>query len=209
MTYILRKRELPIILLAVAQIVLILNGYFTNAVIKNVATEFSTFAIVIAAFAFLLSSTQLTTQHAYNIQKRLRGKWVYSIALIVSLFVTILVGLIYGKNGDPLLWIQRNIQTPGSWGMGGMILFYLITAAWRAFRVQNVDSALLFIGCVLVSLGSAPYISYLSPTMVSLALWLNAYNVVPVTRAFEMTAAIGGVIFGWRVLFGMERKYMD
>lgn len=209
MTSILRKRELPIILLAIAQIVLLINGYFTNAMIKSVATEFSTFAIVIAAFAFILNSTQLTTQHAYNIQKRLRGKWVYSIVLIISLFVTIIVGLVYGKNGTPLLWINRNIQVPGAWGMGGMILFYLITAAWRAFRVQNVDSALLFIGCVLVSLGSAPFIAYLSPTMVSLKDWLNDYNVVPVTRAFEMTAAIGGIIFGWRVLFGMERKYMD
>lgn len=208
LTYILRRREFPIILLAVVEIAILLDYYVVQPQVQGFATELRTYTVVLAAFATIVATTDLTRQHVHTITRRMLGRWVYSLVLMISLVVTIAVGLIFGQTSSQVNYIQSNVLTPGSWGLSGMILFYIFTSGWRAFRVRSVDSSLLFIGCVLTCIGMAPLTTYYWPVTATIKTWLSNYIQTSVARAFEMTSAIGGIIFGIRVLFGYERRYV-
>ena len=96
------------------------------------------------------------------------------VVLLVSLFVMMGLGFVYGSNPEtmktwfvgagqfnPFNWAFQSIQLPLSATMFSLLVFYITSAAYRAFRVRSVEAGLLLFTAVIVMLGQIPIMSSL------------------------------------------------
>ncbi len=80
---------------------------------------------------------------------RKRGGWGYSLALLVAMVVTVVTGFWQYYSGwegmKSFFWgfiFQGLYNNLGS-AMFSLLAFYIATAAYRAFRLQNIETGLM------------------------------------------------------------------
>jgi hypothetical protein len=118
------------------------------------------------------------------------------------------IGLTLGVNHETYLWIVDWIITPIEAIMGAMVIFWIAQAAFRAFRIQSWEGALIAVCCFLVLLGNTPVVNYLSPEISAIANWLSIDINKSVARGLWLGIGLGSVVLGIRVILGLERGYL-
>lgn len=86
-------------------------------------------------------------------------------------------------------------------------MFYLATAAYRAFRAHFMEAALLLAAGIIVLLGSAPIIAAKLGWIANLSAWVMKIPNMAGRRGLLMGAAIGGIQTAIRIICGIDRSY--
>lgn len=196
---------------AVAIIVglLILAGYFFPfsplLSLKNTLVQW---AMILAGFALLVGVVNLIKVHWLKIRKRSPGS-VYSLILIISLAVTIVVAGYFGPAASSSLWIFKNIQLPVEMSLLALMSILLIYVVTRLLRRRPDSVSILFIATVfLVLLGTAP-LFFIGEVRV-LSVIRNFIVQVPAVagaRGILLGVALGAIATGIRILTGADRPY--
>ena len=183
---------------------------------------FGNFATVVAAFAVGLGLINLLQVHGRRVTKGGANAFnsaVFFLGLILMFFFGVLQKAhpnSINKNLYQLLFDGAFQSMDAT--MFSIVAFYIVSAAYRAFRVRSVEATLLLITATLVMLGQ-----------IAVGIWLTHWNWVPRSLHFEiirdwiMTKAnapasraiafglgIGGLAVALRVWLGLERgSYFD
>jgi hypothetical protein len=208
MANILRRRELSLIIVVVAMFSTFADYYLNIPQAKSFATTISTYVIIIIAFGVCLAAAESARRNLQNISKRTSSRWIYSLAALASFLIVLVVGLVFRSSSKQYAWVNAVLIVPGTWGFTGIIIFYVSSACWRVFKMRSVDATILLVTAVLACLSNAPLVALVWPGFISIRSWLDTYVSASVGIAFNMGAAIGGIIFGIRVFLGLERRYM-
>lgn len=91
--------------------------------------------------------------------------------------------------------------------MFALLGFYIAAAAYRSFRVRNVESALMMATAVLVILGQLPF-TFLS-NFPDIRVWLLKNINLPGNRAIFFGSSIAGLILAFRMWFSLEKNPMN
>ena len=120
--------------------------------------------------ALFLGGINLCRLHFGNITKR-REYWPFSVwLLIIFAFFTVL-GIVKG-NDDPLYkGLYDALIVPVNASMHSVSAFFLASAAFKAFRIRNVESIVLMCSAVWVMLASVPIGDLISPTLKVVMDW--------------------------------------
>ncbi len=209
------RREIPVVITFVVGVIMLLSNFISVPMgsysLAALAQEMGTWVILISAFAVGLASVNLIRIHTRNLaspKTRLN-----SALLLIALFVFAFVGIIQFYASDSEFWTNLNqkmydsILSPLSAAMFALIAFYLGSAAYRVFRVRNLDSTILLIACVLMMLGQAPVGALIWSKFPRFAGWLLEVPNNVGQRAIMMGAAIGAFATSLRILFGIERGH--
>ena len=162
------KRLVPLLITALGGFVLIVAYFIPYG--QGLGERATVWFDVLASIAFVLGGGNLLKVHLKNVSDRVRG-WGYSVIVLVSFVVTLVVGL--GKIG-----VGPSAQFPAfPWSgqyrqMGGlfwsfyeyafkpltatifaMLAFYVASAAFRAFRAKNFEALLLLGTAFIILLG--------------------------------------------------------
>lgn len=105
-------------------------------------------------------------------------------------------------------WFYDHVFYPCNATMFALLAFFIASAAFRAFRARNVESALLLGAAVLVMIGLVPMGRVISPFFPELADWIVAIPNNAGRRAILMGAALGAIVTGLRVILGLERSHL-
>jgi len=196
---------------AVAIIVglLILAGYFFPfgplLSLKNTLIQW---AMILAGFALLVGVVNLIKVHWIKIRKRSPGS-IYSLILIISLAVTIVVAGYFGPVASSSLWIFNNVQVPVETSLLALLSVLLIYVVVRLLRRRPDSISILFIATVfLVLLGTAP-LFFIGEVRV-LTVIRNFIVQVPAVagaRGILLGVALGAIATGIRILTGADRPY--
>lgn len=198
-------------------------------------------ANVLASFLLGLGIYSILRIHVTRLVKK--GKdWGFSVVLLTCMVLFIVVG--YTN------WIQRTFQDqtsrledPANWGlpqyaadllfngllqqmdsaMFAMIAFYILSAAYRAFRVRSVEASVLMISALVVILsimgavnwawgeginaitGNDPA-NFLNNFKINVvADWVRGNLQTPSIRALEFGVALGALAMGLRLWLGLEK----
>ena len=89
-----------------------------------------------------------------------------------------------------------------------LLAFYVASAAFRAFRARNVQSALLLVTAVVVMIGRVPVGKAIWGGFPQLQDWIMIWPNTAGQRAILIGAAIGMIATGIRIIFGIERPYL-
>ncbi len=206
------KRVLPTVVAGVVGILVLLSLFASNASLVTLGTYLIDTAVIIAAFALILGVINVLRVHGRKIRQAGPGRF-YSFVLIAAMFVVLAVGLpaLPGRPSGPsqpaVQWIFENIQAPIQASLSGLLVFFIITAAYRLLRARNLESAVMLIVAIIVLLGQ---VTLGSPSVLpALKDWILDVPAMAGVRGILLGVALGVLLTSIRLLLGAERPYSD
>jgi uncharacterized membrane protein len=204
------KRILPITnaIIAVVSGVFVILGYFFPGPFGGIQSVLVGWAIILAAFAMLLGIFNLAMVHWKKISGEGSGN-VYSIVLLISMVITIVIAGISGPTGALTLWIFNNFQVPVEVGLLALLAVILLYAATRLLTRRPKWNTILFLVTVLfVLLGAVPlyFLGEVGP-LSAIHNWLAQVPAMAGARGLLLGVALGTVATGLRILIGSDRPY--
>lgn len=201
------KRQLPLIVVAVTAVIVmgvkfIDFGDFGAATIK----ELDTWSQVTYEFAFLLGAINLTRLHYGNVSRR-RPKWVYSVIALIAMVIAAIVTLTNGVKGKVTLFIVDNIANRIDSAIYALLGFYVCSAAYRSFKLKNLEASLLLGAAVLLMLAQAPIGDAIFPGISKVGEWILTVPNSAGMRGIRLGAGIGAYAASIRVILGLERSW--
>jgi hypothetical protein len=182
----------------------LLDFFVQNAFIGVLKFVFIRWAIIVAAFAVILGFFNVLIVHLNKILRFKQG-WFYSIFLILTMMVVLIMGWIEGPQGSLTSRIFQYILFPLQATIFSLLAFFVASAAYRAFRLQSWESALLVITSVIVLLGQVP----LWGALTTFKEWILEVPSMAGARGILLGVALGTVATGLRVLLGIDRPYSE
>jgi len=114
----------------------------------------------------------------------------------------------WGKDGRVKTWLIDYVFAPCNATMFALLAFFVVSAAFRAFRARNTEAALLLGSAIFILVGMAPFGRLISDSLPDIANWIIEIPSNSGRRAIIMGAAIGGITTGMRVILGLERSHL-
>jgi hypothetical protein len=182
----------------------LLDFFVQNAFIGVLKFVFVRWAIIVAAFAIILGFFNVLIVHLNKILRFKQG-WFYSIFLVLTMMVVLLLGLIEGPQGSLTSRIFQYVLFPLQATIFSLLAFFVASAAYRAFRLRSWESALLVMTGVIVLLGQVPLWEALT---VAKERILEVPSMAG-ARGILLGVALGTVATGLRVLLGIDRPYSE
>lgn len=206
------KRVLPAAIAIAVGVFVLVALVTTNELLDNIGLYFINTAVIIAAFALFLGVVNVLRVHVRKVRERQPGS-PYSIVLIVALGAVLLLGLLSppdqpaGPASPAMRWIFDNIQAPIQASLSALLVFFIVTAAYRLLRVRNVESAVMLVVVLLVLVGQVTV--GLVPVLPDIKDWILKVPAMAGVRGILLGVALGALLTGIRLLLGIERPYSD
>ncbi|HVL38280.1 MAG TPA: hypothetical protein VM328_02705 [Fimbriimonadaceae bacterium] len=199
------------------------------------------FANILTAFLLGLGIYSLVRIHSKKLAK-MQKDWPFSLVLLLSMVFMVVFGY--------MDWYQRKIaeggsrfELPENWGlvqygkdlffdgllqqmdaaMFSLIAFFILSAAYRAFRIRSVEATILLSAALIVLLSLLGGVEFFwnerirdvtggNPdhfannfTLTSVAAWIRGTFQTPSLRAIEFGIGIGALAMGLRLWLSLER----
>lgn len=192
---------------AIAAGVIVLLGYFFPiAQLDQLRLQLIDWAIIIAGMAVLIGIGNLIAVHWEKIRTRQKGS-LYGVILILSLGITFVLGLVLGPN-DPFMRLAVDaVIVPVEASLMAILAVTLIYASIRLFRRRlDVTTVLFLLTAVLFLLAVMP-----TPFGAIPGDWIITQFGGMLSRGgargLLLGIALGTLLTGLRVLFGIDRPY--
>jgi hypothetical protein len=202
----------PWVLASIVGLLVLVHFFFALPGLDPLFNGFVEWASIIAAFAVLLGLVNVGRKHVQQIVQRKPG-WGYSIVLVLSALVVIVLGLMPGSTGqgDALVqWVFHYVLEPLATTFFSLLAFFLASAFFRALRLRNLEATLVTVAAVIVLLGQiAPLWPFLGTDIVRFQQWLLRVPAMAGVRAILLGSAIGAISTAMRVILGLERPYVE
>ncbi len=206
------KRILPTAV-AIGAGILTLAGYlFPVAPFSEVRDALVQWAVVVAAFAFILGFFNILRVHLGQMSRRASG-WGYSLVLVLAAFVSFLLtigGLATDSVRAASDWWFGNVLYPLQAAAAGLVAVVLALSAFRLFRHRrNAETLFFFVGVLVVLLGTVPLPGALGERLAALREWWMSVPALAGMRGFLIGVGLGVLLVGLRVIVGMDRPHSD
>ena len=178
---------------------------------------------IIWSFALLLGVWNLFQIHGQSVGKRSKG-WYNSAAFFVAFFAIMFAGFLKdahvgGQAGVPaslFVILFKGFLTSLDSTMFSLIAFYIVSAAYRAFRIRSLEAALMMVAAAIIMLalvpvGAAitnwlPTTGFLSAFRIErIGYWLLISPNMAAQRAIAFGVAVGSLAMGLRIWLSLER----
>lgn len=202
-----QRRVIPLTIIAVCAILTIVDYFVKVPAINAAASEIGGWAVIISAFAIGLGTMYLVISQVRCIVRRDKGRWPFSIILLVSMGIYVLTGLLGKSPGtDPyFMWIYSNVQVPVNISMTALLAPFIASAAYRAFRVRSLEAGLMLIAGVLVMLKNAPIGTAIWSGFGPVGGWVYDVPSMAASRGILIGVGVGTLALGLRTILGYER----
>lgn len=201
------KRTIPLVITSLTAIVLVLSQATMVGRNLGLPKTLDRYYLLAQAGAFMLGSIGLTRLHLQNIIRRREG-YGYSIVLLVVLWGFFILGLFQTASGPIYQWIFNATLVHLESTTFAVIAFYIASAAYRAFRLRNMDSSILLLSGALVMLGSVPIGEVIWGALPSIKTWIMNVPNSAVQRGLQICISIGAFAVALRVLLGLEKSHV-
>lgn len=192
---------------AIAAGLLVLLGYFIDAdLLRYVGSLITDWAIIIGAFAALIGIINLIFVHMEKFRARQTGG-MYSIVLVLALIFTTGFGLLLGPENPFMRLAMDAIIVPVESALMAILVITLIYASIRLLR-RRVDlmSVIFLVIAILVLILIMPTPIGQLPGSQQLLDFVNTFSRGG-ARGLLLGIALGTLLTGLRVLFGIDRPY--
>jgi hypothetical protein len=162
---------------------------------------------IIIAFALLLGVVNVVSVHWGHIQAR-KPNAIYSMVLLVSLVITLIFGL-GGPASSGSQFIFEYILQPLESTLFALLAIFIATAAFRAFRVRDLETFFFVLFAIIVLLGQVPVAIYLWSELPVIKDWILDVPTLAGARGILLGVALGAIATGLRILLGADRPYTD
>ncbi|MCB0825992.1 MAG: hypothetical protein KDC26_07360 [Armatimonadetes bacterium] len=198
-------------------------------------------ANILAAFLLGLGIFSLMRVHINKIRRRAQD-WGFSLILIVSSVIMAIFGfwdwnMRQFNDPEALLTSQENWKFANyvndalfdgmyqqmDAAMFSMIAFFILSAAYRAFRIRSVEATVMMASALILMLNLMGALTFMWSGWINglvestgnqfltnfdltvVAGWLRANMQIPAIRAIEFGVGLGALAMGLRLWLGLEK----
>jgi len=188
-----------------------IDYFVPHRVFTGVAQRITQWIPVVASTALILGAISLFQHHFVRLIKRHPDR-MYSIVALVAMVVATFLGMVWGvEEGSPFdKAIFETIYMPLTTAMFALLAFFLASAAFRSFRIRNLEAGLLFAAAFIVMLGRIPFGNIISPLIPMVAdEWVMDVFTTSAMRAIRIGVGLGMATLSIKIILGLERTYMS
>lgn len=168
-------------------------------------------AIIIGAIALIFMGGLNVLAVHWNKVRHLQPGWVYSLFLWLGFGIMVAAGLSGGPDDELVRSILEHVQFPLQATLFSLLAFFVATAAYRAFRLKNLESLAFLLIAVIVLLGQIP--GWASDDLRVTLPWVREWILTKMSlggaRGILLGVALGTIVVGVRLLIGLDRPYAD
>ncbi|NLH39596.1 MAG: hypothetical protein GX445_06005 [Elusimicrobia bacterium] len=215
------KKYIPLALVFVFGIVTLASYYVPHRVSESYMEQISVWENIVFAFSLFLGAISLLYSHYNKIVKKVDG-WGYSLFVYLGFIVMIVLAIVAnGKISDEgqmtaLGWGFNYIYNPLSATMFSVLAFYIISTAYRSFRIKSSSAFLLFIAGLILMLGNIPLgdliwsklLGWTHTSIASIKDWVMNVPSTAGKRGILIGVSVGAAVTSLKIIFGIERGYM-
>ncbi len=181
-------------------------------------------SIVIGSFAVLIGITNLFQIHWKSLSRMKQGMWYNGLAFFVSFFAILTTGFlkdsVSGSNGEVFAGafdiLFTGFLTSLNAATFSLVAFYIVSAAYRSFRIRSAESALLMIAAAIVMLALVPVGALLTDWLPKtgffsifrierMGYWILTSPNMAAQRAMALGIAVGSLAMGLRIWLSLEK----
>ncbi len=198
-------KEIPVIITFTVGILCVMGVFF--GIGQEITQTLDKWYVVSVAFAVLVGAINQVSLHVSIIEKR-KKNWGMSIVLLVCLFGTIIVGLSDTPSGETYNAIFQATVVPLGASVFALLAFYITSAAYRAFRIRNLEAAVLLVSAGVVMLGRAPIGATIWKGFPVITSWIMDIPNASAMRGILLGTYLGAFSQATKVLIGIERSHL-
>jgi len=221
-----KQREARDVLSAAADGVALIRTSISDNFLTKYQPPASNILSVIYGFSIGLGILSLMTIHGKNIAKARPG-YYNSIAFYAALIIMAVAAFLneYWKSAPSFVKpmfqevLFNGALTSLQATMFSLVAFYIVSAAYRAFRIKSAESALMMAAAFIVMLGIVPVGVAMTSGLHGNLSWLRLDNIqnwimtVPnmaAQRGMAFGIGVGGLAMALRIWLSLERgSYFD
>lgn len=178
-------------------------------VIGAIALLLISWLAIVVAFALFLGFFNVVNVHIGNIKTNKQPAAIYSVVLLISLAATLIVGFVTGPNSVGSRFIFDYVLQPLEATFFALLAIFIATAAYRAFRIKDLESFFFVLFAIIVLLGQVPLGIYLWSEFPVIKDWVLNVPTLAGVRGILLGVALGTIATGLRVLLAADRPYTD
>jgi hypothetical protein len=192
---------------AIAAGIIVLLGYFYPTQLESLRLVLVDWAIIIAGMAVLVGIFNLIAVQMEKIRMGQKGGF-YGVLLVISLIITFGLGLIFGPENQYMRFSVDGIIVPVEASLMAILAVTLIYASIRLLRRRVDVTSVLFlaVGVIfLIAIMPTPFsaLDALQQFILQVAGMFSRGG----ARGLLIGIALGTLLAGLRVLFGIDRPY--
>ncbi len=211
------KKQIPILLCFLAGLLPIITFFFTvpGGHLQHSSDTLEQWLVVVSGFALLLGVISVLQVNLRKISRKDKG-WLNALWLLLSMFIMAFWGMLdafelsaFGVSGsDGFQWIFDAAFQPLQATMFSLLAFYVASAAFRAFRVRNLEAGLLLGAALIIMMGVNPLTLGIFPFLTDWTNWIMNVPNTAAQRGIIIGAALGAASMTLRILLGIERSWL-
>jgi len=195
--------------LAIASGVIVLMGYLLPnfTMLDQLRFVLTDWAIVIAGMAVLVGIINLVSVQMEKVRSKQKGG-IYGALLVLSLIITFGLGLVLGPDNSLVRVAIDAVIVPVETSLLSILAVTLIYASIRLLRRRtDVMSVIFLVTVVLMLIAVMPTPFGPIPVVDQLILGIVGMISQGGARGLLIGVALGTLLTGIRVLFGIDRPY--
>jgi len=203
----LRKR-IPIVICFVFGVFGLAQYYSPHPAVVSSYSTVLDWVQIIFSFSLIVGVLSVFQIHLKRISRREKF-WGYSIVTLAAIIVMAASGFLGGTDrGTAFIWMFDNMQVPMQSTVFSLLAFFVATAAYRGFRLRNLEAGILLAAALVIMLGRIPIGALVSDYIPASAEWLLNVPSMSAKRAVLIGIGLGSITTALRVILGIERSYL-
>jgi len=190
-------------------LIILFGTFLPIPLLSAVRLELLHWALILLGVAALVGVTNLFSVHFNKIRQRGKGS-VNSVALLVAMLATLLIGVIVGPSHPWMQTVVNAVIIPVEASLMALLAVTLLYASIRLLRRRADMMSIVFLGtAALMLLGSVslPYIGEIPFLSDWIRPWVMYGPAVGGARGLIIGVALGALTTGLRALFAFDRPY--
>jgi len=202
------RRRIPVIVCFLFGLFMLVQFFVPHPVGTEAYETVLDWVQIIYVFALFVGVAGIIKLHGGKLSPGKKG-WFYSLTTILGLAAMVILGFVFGVGrGTPFNWIFENLQAPMQATMFALLAFFIASAAYRGFRIRNLESVLLLVAAVIVMIGRVPIGEMIFPYSPDVADWVLRVPSMAARRGIFIGIGLGSIATALRVIVGIERTYL-
>jgi hypothetical protein len=213
------KRLLATLVAGVTGLIVFIDAVGAGGGIAPFAFGFLQWAAVLVALALLVGLLSVAGAHFKRVLQR-NTDWGYSVILLFSMIIVIVIGVFRIPTGGSLSVLQPNlaeepirrffhaVYEPLTSSLLALLAFFSLSTIIRATQRLSAEVVVILIVAVLVLIVQLPPVAE-QPGIANALAWVNRYVALAGARGLLIGVALGTLVASMRVLLGFDQPYLD
>jgi hypothetical protein len=208
MSNILKKKEIPLAIIWICVLIVFADYFFGgpifNPTFQTLTVDWTVIianiAIIVGGLSVLQRSVILAQRSSTPLIDRLMHVWLFCCSALL-----IIVGSLFGIQNTTYNWIYSYILLPSWRTVYTIIIFFMATAAYRAYRARTVASFVMVACGLLVLIRNAPIGQAIWSGFYPIGTWILDVVNLSGSRAIMIGSMIGAVSLLIKIMIGKEK----